>query len=224
MDSSKKETPEGIPSCSVKISQKKKVYLFFKRFQDIFFSALALLILSPLILVVAIIIPLDSPGAGPFFPQRRIGKNGKEFKMYKFRSMYPDAEKRLAELKGKNEMDGPAFKIEHDPRITRFGKVLRKYNIDELPQLINIIKGEMSIVGPRPALPNEVKKYTDYEKQRLCVTPGLSCYWQIEPNRNKIKFSDWMKMDIQYIEDQSFLVDWKIIFKSIIGCLKGSGV
>ena len=135
--------------------------------------------------------------------------------MYKFRSMYVDAEERLAELLQHNEMDGPAFKIKDDPRITRVGHFIRKTSIDELPQLFNIFKGDVSIVGPRPALPREVALYKDEWKQRMYVTPGLTCYWQIQPNRNDITFDEWMALDLQYIQDRSFFTDWMIIFMTI---------
>ena len=128
----------------------------------------------------------------PIFTQRRVGRNGKLFKMYKFRTMCPDAEQKLKDLMERNEKDGPVFKMKNDPRITRVGKFLRKTSIDELPQLFNVLKGEMSIVGPRPALPREVTQYTAYEWQRLYVTPGLSCYWQIAPHRDQLSFEEWM--------------------------------
>lgn len=129
----------------------------------------------------------------------------------------------MEELLKENEMDGPAFKITNDPRITRVGKFIRKTSIDELPQLFNILKGDMSIVGPRPALPREVEQYSVYQTQRLFITPGLTCYWQIQPNRNDISFDEWVEMDIQYIRERSFLVDWKIIFKTIIVVLTKQG-
>ena len=135
--------------------------------------------------------------------------------MYKIRSMYCDAEERLDDLIEDNEMDGPAFKIKDDPRITRVGGFIRKTGIDELPQLWNIFKGDMSIVGPRPALPREVEQYTELQLQRLYVQPGLTCYWQIQPNRNSIPFDEWMALDLKYIEERSFWVDWKIIFMTL---------
>lgn len=195
-------------------------YWFLRRTQDIFFSALALIVLSPLLLLITLAIWVDDPHGSPFFVQIRCGRDGKPFKMYKFRSMYIDAEQKLEELLQNNEMDGPAFKIKDDPRITRIGHFLRSSSLDELPQLWNIFKGDMSIVGPRPALPREVEQYKDVWKQRMYITPGLTCYWQIAPNRNDISFDDWMAMDMKYIEDRSFWVDWKIIFmtiKAVIG-------
>lgn len=209
---------------SVNNSNENKLYVFFKRTQDIFFSVLALLVLSPFLLLTAVIIIIDDPKGGPIFSQVRCGKNGKKFKIYKFRSMYAGAEDELSDLLSSNEMSGPVFKIKDDPRITRVGKIIRKTSIDELPQLINILKGDMSIVGPRPALPREVEKYTEYEEQRLLVTPGLTCYWQIQPNRNSIDFDDWVKLDIRYINDRSFLTDWKIIFKTVGVVFTGQGV
>jgi lipopolysaccharide/colanic/teichoic acid biosynthesis glycosyltransferase len=143
--------------------------------------------------------------------------------MYKFRSMYVDAEERLSEILKDNEMDGPAFKMKDDPRITRVGRVIRKISLDELPQLWNVLKGDMSIVGPRPALPREVKQYTKEQKQRMYVTPGLTCYWQIQPRRNEISFDDWMAMDLKYIQERSFLVDWKIIFKTVVAVIRKEG-
>ena len=190
-------------------------YRFFRRLQDIVLSLLALLVLWPVLLVIAIIIVLDSPGAGPIFVQTRVGKNGKEFRFYKFRSMCPNAEAKLEELLDQNEMEGPAFKIKEDPRITRFGKFIRATSIDELPQLINVLRGDMSIVGPRPALPREVAQYDAYAMQRLIVSPGLTCYWQIQPNRNQLSFDEWLELDIKYINERSFLTDWKIIFATI---------
>lgn len=196
------------------ILHRDRKYWFVRRLQDILLSLLALAVLWPLLLVVSLIIVIDSPGAGPIFSQERVGRNGKIFRFYKFRSMIPNADKQLDQLLEQNEMDGPVFKIKDDPRITKFGKFIRRTSIDELPQLWNILKGDMSIVGPRPATPREVEMYDAYEKQRLYVTPGLTCYWQIQPHRNGISFEKWLELDIQYIEDRSFLTDWKIIFKT----------
>ena len=193
----------------------KRGYWILRRGQDILFSLIALLILLPIILIVALIVFIDDPHGSPFFAQVRCGRDGKLFKMYKFRSMYVDAEDRLKDLLKDNEMDGPAFKMKDDPRITRVGRIIRKISLDELPQLWNILKGDMSIVGPRPALPREVEQYTDLQKQRMYVTPGLTCYWQVQPRRNEISFDEWMALDLKYIQERSFWVDWKIIFKTI---------
>ena len=195
--------------------KKKKLYWFGRRFQDIFFSGLAMIVLFPVMVLTALVVFIDDPHGSPIFCQIRCGRNNKPFKMYKFRSMYSDAEDRLKELIKSNEMDGPAFKMKDDPRITRVGKFIRKTSIDELPQLWNILKGDMSIVGPRPALPREVEQYNELQMQRMYVQPGLTCYWQIQPNRNEISFDDWMALDLKYIEERSFWVDWKIIFMTL---------
>lgn len=190
-------------------------YIAVKRAQDIVFSLLALVVLSPLMLVIAIAIMIDDPKGGFIFRQIRCGKDGRMFHFYKFRSMCVDAEKKIDGLLDQNEMEGPAFKIENDPRITRVGKFLRKTSLDELPQLINVLRGEMSIVGPRPPLPREVEQYTEYQKQRLSVKPGLTCYWQVQPHRNRISFEDWVELDLNYIKAQSYIVDWKIIIMTV---------
>ena len=178
-----------------------RAYWCVRRAQDIFFSLLALIALSPLMLLTCIAVWIDSPGASPVFSQLRVGRNGKLFRLYKFRSMCPNAESKLNDLLQDNEMDGPVFKMKDDPRITRVGHFIRKTSIDELPQLVNILMGDMSIVGPRPALPREVAQYTPYEWQRLYVTPGLSCYWQIAPHRNQLSFEEWMALDVKYVKD-----------------------
>ena len=196
------------------ILSSKRLYWIGRRAQDILFSALALLVLWPVILIFAIIIVLDSPGASPFFVQDRVGRDGKIFKFIKLRSMKPNAEAELADLLDQNEMDGPVFKIKDDPRITHIGKFIRKSSIDELPQLWNVLKGDMSIVGPRPAIPREVEQYDAYQRQRLLVQPGLTCYWQIQPHRNQLSFEEWLELDIKYIRERSFLTDWKIILKT----------
>lgn len=201
----------------------RNAYCFFKRLQDIIFSLIAIITLLPIMIFTSIAIIIDDPKGGPFFSQIRVGKGGKIFKMYKFRSMAVDAEEQLQMLLKDNEMDGPAFKISDDPRITRVGKFIRKTSIDELPQLFNILRGDMSIVGPRPPLPREVEQYTLYQTQRLLITPGLTCYWQIQPNRNDIPFNDWVEMDIRYIRERSFFVDWKIIFKTIVSVFTKQG-
>ena len=190
-------------------------YWVLRRAQDIVFSLLALILLAPMALLISLAIVLDSPGDGAIFRQRRVGRDGKLFWLYKFRTMCPDAEKRLNELLKLNQMDGPVFKIKGDPRITRVGRFLRKTSLDELPQLLNVLQGDMSIVGPRPALPREVELYSDYQRQRLYVTPGLSCYWQIAPHRNEMSFDEWVALDLKYIQERSFWVDWKIIFLTV---------
>lgn len=193
------------------ILRKGKWYWKLRRIQDVVLSVIALAVLWPLMLITALVIVIDSPGAGPIFVQTRVGRDGKLFQFYKFRSMCPNAEEKLGELLKYNEMDGPAFKMQEDPRITKVGRFLRKSSIDELPQLINVLRGEMSIVGPRPPLPREVEQYDSYAMQRLLITPGLTCYWQIKPYRNRLSFEEWVDLDVQYIKDRSFLTDWKII-------------
>lgn len=201
----------------------KRRYWIGRRLQDVLFSGLALLTLWPIMLLMALIIWIDSPGASPIFAQDRVGRSGKVFRFYKFRSMVPNAEAKLGELLSRNEMDGPVFKIKDDPRITRVGRFIRKTSIDELPQLLNILRGDMSIVGPRPALPREVAQYSNYERQRLIVTPGLTCYWQIQPHRNDLSFNEWLELDLKYIRERSFVTDWKIILGTIKAVLSMQG-
>lgn len=201
----------------------KKMYETGRRIQDILLSLIAIVGLSPLMLLTALAILIDDPKGSPIFAQERVGRGGKPFRLLKFRSMCVDAEDKLAALRSDNEMDGPVFKIKDDPRITRVGRIIRKVSIDELPQLFNILKGDMSIVGPRPALPGEVAEYGEYERQRLLVKPGLTCYWQIQPRRNDISFDEWMELDIKYIQERSFAVDWKIIFKTFGAVLTRQG-
>ena len=202
------------------VLRKKKSYWHFRRTQDILLSSLALLALWPVIAIFALIIWIESPGASPIFVQDRVGYNGKLFRFYKLRSMIPNAEAKLVELLNKNEMEGPAFKIKEDPRITKVGRIIRKTSIDELPQLWNILKGYMSIVGPRPPLPREVAQYDEYQMQRLYITPGLTCYWQIQPHRNDLSFDEWVELDLKYMQERSFGTDWKIIlgtFAAVFG-------
>ena len=196
--------------------------LAFKRAIDIVGSLVGLCIMLVAMIFVVPAIKLESKGP-VFFKQKRVGKNGRYFYVYKFRSMYMDAEERKKELMAQNEMQGLMFKMKDDPRITRVGHFIRKTSIDELPQLVNILKGDMSIVGPRPALPREVAQYTPYEWQRLYVTPGLSCYWQIAPHRNQLSFEEWMALDVKYVKERSFLVDWRIIFRTFRAVLFGHG-
>lgn len=217
-----KTKQEGISRQWVKITP-KPAYDFFKRLFDVVFSILALVILFIPFIIISVIIVIDSPGASPIFVQKRTGKNGKEFKFYKFRSMVPNAESMLEDLLADNEMDGPAFKITDDPRITKFGKFLRRSCIDELPQLLNILKGDMSFVGPRPPLPREVAMYDEYQMQRLLVTPGLTCYWQVQPQRNNVSFDEWMECDIRYINERSIKTDITIFFRTfgVVLCMDG---
>lgn len=192
-----------------------RVYLKVKRLQDILLSLLALTVLSPVLLLVGLAVVADDRRGSPIFSQIRCGRGGKEFRLYKFRTMCADAEERLEELLARNEMSGPVFKIRDDPRITRLGGFLRSTGLDELPQLVNILKGDMSIVGPRPPLPREVEKYTAYQRKRLEVTPGLTCFWQVHPARNSLDFDSWVELDLRYIRERNWLLDWKLIFLTI---------
>lgn len=192
--------------------EERLIYKFMKRILDIAVSILGLILLSPLLLIVCIFIKLDSKGP-IIFSQKRVGLNGREFKMYKFRSMVVNAEELKGKLEKQNQMSGPMFKMKEDPRITKVGKFIRKTSIDELPQLINVLKGDMSLVGPRPSLPNEVAKFEPWMLKRLEVKPGLTCYWQVS-GRNNIDFIEWMKLDLKYVKDRSFLLDSKLIFKT----------
>lgn len=194
-----------------------------KRIFDIIVATIIMIFAIIPIMLVALAIVIDDPHGGPFFKQIRIGRHGKKFYMYKFRTMYVDAEKRKQDLLEQNEMEGPVFKIKDDPRITRLGKYLRKLSFDELPQLFNVLKGEMSLVGSRPPLPGEVEQYTDYDKLRLIVTPGITCDWQIAVNRNDIPFEKWVEMDLEYIENRTTFGDLKIIFKTPFAMLSGTG-
>lgn len=192
-----------------------QLYLMSKRFLDIAGSLAGLILLSPLFLIVGMLIKLEDRESPIFFKQKRAGKNGEIFYMYKFRSMVSNAEELKASLVKYNEATGPVFKIRLDPRVTKTGRFLRKTSIDELPQLFNVLKGEMSLVGPRPALPNEVALYNNYEKQRLMITPGLTCLWQIN-GRSNISFQEWVEMDLNYIRQRCLLLDIKLILKTII--------
>lgn len=205
------------------LSEDKK-YWAWRRTQDVVLSILGLAVLWPLMLLVAIVIVLESPGAGPIFKQIRVGRDGKEFVFYKFRSMRPRAEEELESLLPYNEMQGPVFKIRNDPRITKVGRFIRKTSIDELPQLWNVLRGDMSVVGPRPCLPREAVQYDEYAKQRWIITPGLTCYWQVQPNRNDLSFDEWLELDLKYIRERSFRVDWKIIFKTFGAVLDMNGI
>lgn len=192
---------------------KRYIYRLGKRVFDFTASLLALIPLSIVFIVIALLIKLDDHGP-VFFTQTRVGRHGKEFKMYKFRSMRVDAEDLLEKLLAKNQVDGPMFKMKDDPRISRVGKFLRKYSLDELPQLFNVLIGNMSLVGPRPPLPREVAKYTDYDKQRLYVTPGCTGLWQAT-ERNNVGFAGMVKLDLEYIQNASWWLDLKIIFMTV---------
>lgn len=193
-------------------------YRLVKRAFDVAFSACVLVCLSWLFLLVAVAIKLDDPEGPVIFSQVRVGRDGSEFVMYKFRSMCADAEGRLAALASRNEKDGPVFKIADDPRVTRVGRVLRKTSIDELPQFANVLKGDISIVGPRPALPAEVAQYTPRQRQRLSVPQGITCYWQTRRNRDSITFDEWVDLDLLYVRRCGALADLKIVVQTV-GCV-----
>lgn len=192
--------------------ESRLIYSLFKRLIDVIGSLIGLIILSPILIIIGILIKLESRGP-IIFSQKRVGLNGEEFKMYKLRSMVSNAEELKEKLTEQNEMSGPMFKMKDDPRITKVGKFIRKTSIDELPQLINVLKGDMSLVGPRPSLPNEVKNFESWMLKRLNVKPGLTCYWQVM-GRNNIEFEEWMKLDIKYVNERNFWLDIKLIFKT----------
>ncbi|WP_431523300.1 sugar transferase [Paenibacillus amylolyticus] len=190
-----------------------KVYLFMKRMLDLLGSFIGLIILCPLFAVIGLLIKIEAPQGSVFFRQVRVGQNGKEFHMYKFRSMVANAEDLLEQLIDQNEVNGNMFKMKNDPRITRIGKFIRKTSLDELPQLWNVFRGEMSLVGPRPALPREVKNYTSYDRQRLQMIPGCTGLWQVS-GRNSVGFEEMVELDLTYARERSMMVDIKIIFRT----------
>ncbi|WP_311592200.1 sugar transferase [Priestia megaterium] len=192
----------------------KRGYLFVKRCIDVAGAAVGLLVLLIVFIIIGLLIKLEDPKGSVFFSQKRVGKNGKEFNMYKFRSMVSDAEAKLAELLEQNEATGAMFKMKNDPRVTKIGKFIRKTSIDELPQLINVLKGDMSLVGPRPPLVREVNEYTEYQLQRLLVTPGCTGLWQVS-GRSNVGFEEMVELDLSYITTRSLTTDIKIIFRTI---------
>ncbi|MED5243397.1 sugar transferase [Priestia sp. LL-8] len=215
----KKEVNKDFTGIQVCIND-KPIYLFVKRIIDIVGAFVGLIVLSMVFLIVALLIKIEDPKGPIFFSQKRTGKNEKEFNMYKFRSMVTDAESRLKDLLEQNETTGAMFKMKNDPRVTKVGNFIRKTSIDELPQLWNVLKGDMSLVGPRPPLPREVSEYTTYDKQRLLVQPGCTGLWQVS-GRSNIGFEDMVKLDIYYAQNRNMLFDMKIILKTI-GLLFGS--
>lgn len=201
----------------------RRGYRLAKRAFDVAFSAAALIALSPLMALVALAVKADGTGGPVLFRQQRVGKGGKEFEMYKFRTMVPGAEGRLAELGGLNEKDGPVFKIRDDPRVTRVGCLLRRTSLDELPQFANVLRGDMSVVGPRPALPSEVASYGPRERQRLLVPQGLTSYWQVRPDRDSVPFDEWVDLDLAYVRDCGVATDLKLIVRTVGVVLTGQG-
>ena len=205
------------------IPKKRYGYRFCKRTLDIFASAMALLVLSPFFLIIALIIFVDDPHGSPFYHQDRVGKDGRIFRFWKFRSMVVNADQLLEKLQTQNEKDGPVFKMKNDPRITNIGRFIRKTSIDELPQLWNVLKGDMILVGPRPALPAEVVQYNSYQRTRLSVIPGLTCYWQVQNHRDQIGFDEWVDLDVKYIKEQSMWLDIRLILLTVKVVVTGQG-
>lgn len=197
------------------------IYHSVKRVFDFLAATCGLIILSPLMLVIAILIKIEDHGP-VFYKQIRVGKNGKKFKMYKFRSMFVNADQILEKLKEQSDVEGPMFKMKKDPRVTKIGHFIRKHSLDELPQFFNVIKGDMSLVGPRPPLPAEVAEYSDYDKQRLYVIPGCTGLWQAT-ERNEVGFNEMVQLDIEYIKKADFLFDLWIIWKTIEVMVKPNG-
>ena len=213
---------KGKPFLTFSNIPKNDLALAVKSTLDLMLSAGMLVVLSPILLLLAILIKLDSKGP-IIFKQARVGLRGRQFNIYKFRTMIQDAEKARELLMEQNEMDGPVFKIKDDPRITRVGKILRKTGLDELPQLYNVVKGEMSLIGPRPPLPSEVTQYERWQLRRLSIKPGITCTWQIIPNRNEVEFENWMKLDLNYIDKWSLKEDFKLLFRTIKTVILGTG-
>ncbi|WP_309089159.1 sugar transferase [Domibacillus sp.] len=212
MDNLKSSTK--VEAHAVSYSQENKTYIVMKRVMDVTGAGLGILFLSLVFLFIALLIKLEDPKGSIFFKQKRVGKGGREFYMYKFRSMVFNAEELLESLLSKNEVSGAMFKMKNDPRITRVGRFIRKTSLDELPQLWNVLKGDMSLVGPRPPLPREVAQYTDYDKQRLTVIPGCTGLWQVS-GRNSLGFEEMVELDLIYIQKNSVLEDIKIILKTV---------
>ena len=215
------ENLQSLPLLTFSTTPENEYLLFLKRVFDVVLASLLLVVLAPLFLLVAAGIRLTSPGP-VIFSQVRCGLNGRHFRLHKFRSMYRDAAQRLSEVAHLNEMDGPVFKSSRDPRVTPVGRLLRKFSVDEWPQLLNILKGDMSFVGPRPPLLEEVQKYERWQRRRLRMKPGLTCLWALE-GRNKLDFLSWMRLDLHYIDHWSLLLDLKILLRTIPHVLSGKG-
>ncbi len=202
-------------------STRLRGYLRAKRALDLALGGLALLVAAPLLLALAVLVRATSPGPALFW-QRRCGQEGRIFWMPKLRTMVADAERQRGALRDRNEMDGPAFKIQDDPRVTPVGRLLRRFSLDELPQLWNVVRGEMSLVGPRPAVPGEVARYARAQRRRIAVRPGLTCLWQIS-GRNRLGFEDWVRLDLAYIDRRSLRLDLEILLRTLPAVLRGTG-
>ncbi len=213
---------DGLPLLSFSTTPTNEVLMFVRRILDIVLASIILVVGGALFMLpAAILIKLTSPGP-VLFKQKRCGLNGRQFVMYKFRSMVDNADQHRFELEALNEMDGPVFKSSRDPRITTIGKIIRRFSIDELPQVFNVLRGDMSLVGPRPPLPKEVQRYERWQRRRLSMKPGMTCLWQIS-GRNEVSFEDWMKLDLTYIDNWSLLLDLKILLKTVPVVLLGRG-
>lgn len=211
----------SIEGVSVPAAEARLGYQLIKRAVDFAGALVLLLLLAPLFLLIAICVRIDSPGP-IIFSQKRLGFGGRAFVFYKFRSMRTDAEISRQKILHLNEVSGPIFKIRNDPRITRVGRLLRRYSIDELPQIFNVLKGDMSFVGPRPPLPEEVANYEDWQLKRLSIIPGITCLWQIS-GRSKLSFDEWVNLDLKYIESRSLWLDACILLKTIPAVISGDG-
>jgi exopolysaccharide biosynthesis polyprenyl glycosylphosphotransferase len=203
-------------------TQRNRLAFLWKTFMDFWISFAIIFLLSPFMLIIALMIKSTSKGP-VIFKQERVGLRGRKFYIYKFRTMVANAEALKRKLMEQNESDGPTFKIKKDPRITPVGRFLRKTGLDELPQLFNVLKGEMSLIGPRPPLPEEVEKYERWQLRRLSVKPGITCTWQIIPNRNDVIFEKWMRLDMQYIDNWSLKADFVLFFRTIISVFRAGG-
>ena len=215
------DQPVGSKTLFVPLANWSRPAIGLKRIADIGLSLAALVLLTPMMAFIAIIVRVTSNGS-IFFAQERLGRGGKPFRMYKFRTMIPNAEVQKIQLLSRNEMSGPVFKMKEDPRVTSVGKILRKYSLDELPQFWNVLHGEMSLVGPRPALMQEVRQYRQWQLRRLSTKPGITCIWQVS-GRSRIGFEDWMRMDIRYIENWKIMLDAKLLAKTIRAVIKSDG-
>ena len=212
---------DGLPMLSFNRAPTDEVALLFKRAFDVVSSAIALALFSPVLVAAAVAVKLESPGP-VFFRQTRVGKNGRPFTMLKFRSMHIDAEARLDSLRALNEVSGPVFKMKNDPRVTRVGSFMRRTSLDELPQFLNVLAGEMSIVGPRPPVPAEVRQYQRWQRRRLSVKPGITCTWQVS-GRSDISFDQWMELDLAYIDTWSLWQDVRICLRTVPAVLLSRG-
>jgi exopolysaccharide biosynthesis polyprenyl glycosylphosphotransferase len=215
------EDLDGMPLLSFATTPTSQLKLMLKRTLDVVLASLLLLIALPIVSVIALMIKATS-GGNVLFRQTRCGLNGRFFTLYKFRTMVEGAEERRRELLHLNEMNGPVFKLRSDPRVTAFGRFLRRFSLDELPQFWNVLRGDMSLVGPRPPIPEEVAKYQRWQRRRLAMKPGMTCLWQIS-GRNNLDFDRWMELDLEYIDSWSPTLDFKILLKTIPAVLSGKG-